>query len=397
MSKAIVYFTPDQTDSNTGNRAEAFLAEGCRLLVLGFRRGRYNGDFLPSWPSIALGRTRDGHYMMRLIACLGALPVLIRSLKLLAGADVFYARNIDLLLLALLARGLIGKPIPIVYEILDVQPAFVGSGAAARVFRAIERFGLRRIRLLVLTSPGFLHHYFRPVQGYAGPWFLLENKLSPALAKSRGDLARPAAAAPRQYRSGYRWVVGYCGLIRGRQTFDLIARVAERLRGQVLFKFHGVFTTLEQRHFEKTLQRIDNLIYEGPFRNPQDLARLYGEVDFAWAIDLEHAEHNSRWLRPCRFYEAGYFGVPCLAASGFETGTLVDELQVGWSFAAPFEQALVDFFRNLTDAEYQARRQRLLALPIGRFVIEGDAAKLLQMLAAPPPAADIAPEILAAD
>ena len=77
----------------------------------------------------------------------------------------------------------------------------------------------------------------------------------------------------------------------------------------------GVFTTVEQAKFETVLRRCPNVSYSGPYLPQQDLERLYREVDFAWALDLEHTDHNSRWLMPCRFYEAGYYGVPCLAAA----------------------------------------------------------------------------------
>ena len=60
-----------------------------------------------------------------------------------------------------------------------------------------------------------------------------------------------------------------------------------------------------------------------------NLERLYRGVDFAWALDLEHTDHNSRWLMPCRFYEAGHFGVPCLAVHGFEVGTTIENHRIG--------------------------------------------------------------------
>src|SRR5262249_43160393 len=127
-----------------------------------------------------------------------------------------------------------------------------------------------------------------------------------------------------------QWVVGYFGLIRGRQTFDLMTRLAARLRGTVLFKFRGVLTTVGTGHFTTALAENANMIYEGDYVNPRDLAVIYGEVDLAWALDLENVDHNSRWLLPCRFYEAGLHGVPCLAMRDFEVGRLIDRLEVGW-------------------------------------------------------------------
>jgi len=110
----------------------------------------------------------------------------------------------------------------------------------------------------------------------------------------------PSAARPRGVT-----ILGSTGSV-GQSTVDLIARLAHRLQDRVIFKFGGVFTTVEQAKFETVLRRCPNVDYSGPYLPQQDLERLYREVDFAWALDLEHTDHNSRWLMPCRFYEAGY-------------------------------------------------------------------------------------------
>jgi succinoglycan biosynthesis protein ExoL len=376
-----VFFAPDISDVSTIKRADTFLAHGYQLLVFGFRRDNYNRGFVPSWPYAPLGRTQDRRYGRRIATLLAAVPRILARRSVLRRASFFYARNIDQLLLALLARFLAGRRMArVIYEVLDIQPAFVGTGWKARLLRGVERFALRRTDLLVVSSPGFLRHYFMPIQGYRKPWFLLENKL-PANMPALAPLAHRDGAARR--RHPYRWVVGYCGLIRGQATFDLIVRLAERLQGLVLFRFRGILTTVNPKSFADALARLDNLVYEGDYVNPRDLPAIYGDLDFAWAIDLEHSTHNSRWLLPCRFYEAGYFGVPCLTADGFEVGRLVGERRIGWTFDAPYEAGLVKFFMTLTQTEYDEIRDRLRALPENDFVAGADTTELIRMIEQP--------------
>ncbi len=107
---------------------------------------------------------------------------------------------------------------------------------------------------------------------------------------------------------------------------------------------------------------------------------MYGGVDFAWALDLEHTDHNSRWLMPCRFYEAGFFGVPCLAVKGFEVGSVLERHGLGWTFDAPLEDAIVRFFEELTPAEYERVRGRLAAAPRKMFVAGEDVRRLCGLL-----------------
>ena len=83
---------------------------------------------------------------------------------------------------------------------------------------------------------------------------------------------------------------------------------------------------------------------------------------------------------PCRFYEAGQFGVPCLAVHGFEVGGAIEKSQIGWTFKEPLEHSLVDFFEQLTVLEYEQMRSRLLAMPPGTFVAGDDVADLCVML-----------------
>lgn len=388
QKRTAVFFAPDISDVSTIKRVETFLAHGYHLLVFGFRRNNYNRDFEPSWSYTPLGRTQDRRYGRRLAALLAAMPRVFAKRDSLRRAAFFYARNIDQLLLALMARLISQRDARIVYEVLDIQPAFVGTGWLARLLRSIERFALRRTDLLVVSSPGFLRHYFLPVQGYHKSWFLLENKL-PANFSAVAAAARQVNA-PTEVASGvpvrphpYRWVVGYCGLIRGQATLDLMIRLAERLQGLVLFKFRGILTTVDPKSFTEAITRLDNLVYEGDYVNPRDLADIYSDLDFTWAIDLEHSTHNSRWLLPCRFYEAGYFGVPCLTADGFEVGRMVGQRRIGWNFSAPYEEELVKFFLTLTQTEYDETRNRLLSLPESDFVAGSDTAELIQMIEQP--------------
>jgi succinoglycan biosynthesis protein ExoL len=256
--------------------------------------------------------------------------------------------------------------------VLDIPPILMGRGVSASLLRLIERRCLRRVRLLVLSSPGFHRNYYAAVQRYDGAWFLLENKLYPS----------PAAPQPAGTSSvGTRpWVVGYFGLIRGDATIDLIARLAERLRGRVVFKFAGVFTTVEPARFDAVLRRNPNVEYDGPYLPQQDLERLYGGVDFAWALDLENTDHNSRWLMPCRFYEAGYYGIPCLAVRGFEVGNVVEKRRIGWTFDTPLEDSLAGFFERLSEADYKDVQARLRAASPGMFVAGDDVAGLCGQL-----------------
>jgi succinoglycan biosynthesis protein ExoL len=378
--RRLAFFCPDVAETSTLTRAQQFIDQGYDVTVFGFRRKRYNMAYQPEWPHVPLGNTADGKYWQRLRALAGALPILFANRPTLKQATVFYARNIDQLLLALLARLIVWSKAPIAYEVLDIPPILMGRGMSAVLLRLIERLCLRRTRVLVLSSPGFHRGYYKAIQKYRGEWFLLENKLHPTIT----GLAARVSSAEKRPEAGLNrpWVVGYFGLIRGEATFDLMTRLAARLRDKVVFRFRGVLTTVDQEKFDRTLRQHGNMVYGGPYRPYRDLEELYRDVDFAWALDLENADHNSRWLLPCRFYEAGYFGVPCLAVHGFEVGSLLERHRVGWTFDQPLEDSLVRFFESITSSDYNHIRGRLRSVPTDTFVADCDIARLAEILEA---------------
>ena len=82
------------------------------------------------------------------------------------------------------------------------QPRRPASREARPLLRFVERLCLRRVSLLVLSSPGFHRNYSAAIQKYAGKWHLLENKLYPPPSSSPVS-ARSVVGRDRP------WVVGY--------------------------------------------------------------------------------------------------------------------------------------------------------------------------------------------
>jgi succinoglycan biosynthesis protein ExoL len=123
------------------------------------------------------------------------------------------------------------------------------------------------------------------------------------------------------------------------------------------------------------------MIYCGDYVNPRDLEKVYEGADFVWALDLENMRNNSRWLLPCRLYEAGALGIPCLAVRDFEVGRKIESLDIGWTFDEPFEETLVEFFQTVTNADVARKRERIRALPDAAFVTSDDTLSLCRFVA----------------
>jgi len=224
----VAFFGHDWQESTVVKRIRAFSGLGLSVVGFNFRRDKFARDFQPFWENVHLGTTQDRAYGKRLLALVRAVPTLVRHRHRLREAEFFYARNIDMCALALAGRVISGSRAPLVYEVLDVQRVFLGSGVVSRLFRWAERQLLQRSDLLVISSPGFDRHYFRGIQGYRGRLFLLENKISFAQATAVSRPAPGAAALSAQQSRPGKWVIGWFGTLRCPKSLDMRRRAARQ-------------------------------------------------------------------------------------------------------------------------------------------------------------------------
>ncbi|MEM6891451.1 MAG: glycosyl transferase, partial [Pseudomonadota bacterium] len=168
----VAYFAHDWGDAAIKRRVAGFARD--HVEVLGFASYRRD-PVQPDWVSVNLGQTFDNGYMHRVRSILrGAQSAQISALT---DADLIVARNLDMLLMGLLARRWARLETPVIYECLDIHQLVARSGFIGTVFRAIER---RALRLCVghwVSSPAFLSEHFQRYYPEAEGAQLLENRL----------------------------------------------------------------------------------------------------------------------------------------------------------------------------------------------------------------------------
>ena len=335
-------FAFDLTEASQIRRIASLRRLGHEVRTVSFRRGNMNADFVPDWPNLDLGHMPNQRFAERILRLGRALPRLLRAGPILDGADVVIARNFDLLALAWAARlARLPARTPLVYECLDIHGLFVGDRPVNRVMRFLERRLLSRVALLWVSSPGFLSGYFGPQQGYAGPVALIENKLW-----FDGPPPRRPTPADRGDRDG-PVTLGWVGSIRCKASLAILVETARRLGPKVRIAIHGNVHRHALGDFDAAIAGLDNIVWHGPYRYPDDLARVYGGCDVVWAQDLWQRGGNSDWLLPNRIYEASWFGCPSIAVSDTETGRRVLADGLGFTIPDPDADALVDLVERL--------------------------------------------------
>lgn len=366
VKKKVVVFAPDCTDARVIKRMKAFKDNGFNALGISFRRRRYNQKYQPEWNNINLGMIMDRHYYGRLIALFRSLWLIFARKGEFVDANFFYAINLDQALLAFYTRMITWNNARIVYEVADIQPPFLRKNISGVILRLVERLVLKRIELLVVTSPGFIRNYFLPFQQFHSKWFLLENKLYPS---KKLELKKTIFNSNYSKRNlGKPWVIGLFGVIKCSISWEILKHLASVFPESLEIHLGGYLTGLDKGEFFMAPSIFPNIRFGGDYVNPDDLSKMYSKIDFVWGFDFVNEDTNSRWLLPNRLYEGGCFGVPILTSKDFEVGNYVERLGIGWTFQEPYKCNLQKFFREITVGKYYEKKDNYQYIPLEQFV-----------------------------
>ncbi len=366
----IAFFAHDAADAAVRRRVQGFRDDG--LDVVGFTMRRQE-DVSIDWQNIDLGRTYDGAYLQRIKSVFRGARLAVENRDLLASADVIYARNLDMLATAFLAKRKAKLKTPVIYEALDVHRILTRRDPIGFVFRRIEGALLGRTRRLVVSSPGFLRNYFEPRHRGRYRPVLIENRL--AAGAHYGPRPAPATAPEGPLR------IGWVGVLRCERSLGLLIEMAKQFGSQVRIDLHGIPALTEIPDFHARVQGLPNLTFHGRYRSPEDLSQIYAGLDVVWAGDFMEAGYNSVWLLPNRIYEGGYYGVPSVAPAGTETANWITTRDAGFTLPEPLETTLPQLLAELVARRelIAPKRARLLDLPAETFVAQrGDLARLIE-------------------
>lgn len=365
----IAFFGHDAADAAVRRRVQGFRDDG--LDVIGFTMHRRD-DYSVDWDNIDLGRTFDAAYAQRIASVFKGAGIAAAHRDKLASADVIYARNLDMLATALLARRKAKLKTPVIYESLDVHRLLTRKDPVGFAFRRLEGALLKHTRRLVVSSPGFLANHFEKHHQGRYRATLIENRL--AAGADYGP--RPTAGLPASEPLRLGWV----GVLRCKRSLGLLIDAAHKLGPALQIELHGIPALTEIPDFQERIKDVPNIRFHGRYRSPEDLATIYSGLDVVWAGDFMEAGYNSVWLLPNRLYEGGYYGVPPIAPAGTQTAAWADARSIGFTLPEDLGSSLPQLLAQLAadKSPIAERRTRLLALPASNFVAErGELARLI--------------------
>jgi succinoglycan biosynthesis protein ExoL len=345
--KNIVIFAGDLADVAQQRRIMAFQSLGHAVHVVGFRKS--DDPIVGIGDVFDLGQIPNQHLFGRLRKICRMIPRTLKHLRQLENIDLFYARNMDMLFFAWIMRVLMWSRAQIFYEVLDIHGVFTNGGIKQILARGLERFLLRYVARVIVSSPDFITQYFTKVQQFSGDWALLENKIWQGTVSK----VRPVYKDNRNVKLRIGWV----GNIRCQPSFEILMKLADQMQ-DVEIHIHGIVHKHALHHFDHHVAARSNVIFHGAYEYPSGLSDVYRDIDLVWAQDLWQTGANSNWLLPNRLYEAAWHGCPSICMTATATARRVAALDIG--YVIPDATELQALLHTLTHDDIQSKRQQML-------------------------------------
>lgn len=368
----IVYLVHDLSDSTVHKRVAMLKDGGADVTVMGFYRTHTPPSKIHGAPAIALARTYDGKFIHRILTTLRMVIGIPAYKNIFSESDIVIARTLEMLAISVRGRSLISPPPVLAYECLDIHRLLLKQNFIGTALRTLERWLSKRASLLLTSSPAFIREYFKRYSSVTCPSYLIENKIYQPVTIPQPVLKREAMTP---------WRIGWFGAIRCRKSLKVLISLVGQMNGKVEVIIRGKPSYDQFEDFDKQTSGIQGLRFEGPYKNPDDLEKIYSDIHFTWAIDMFEEGLNSSWLLPNRIYEGGYYGSVPLVQDHVETGKHVRELGTGVPLSNPLEEQLIDFFKTLTSEDYQTLQKQAQAVPVDTWVLtKDDSTHLVQTL-----------------
>lgn len=346
----ILYLVHNLSDPAVERRVAMLGAGGAEVEIAGFRRGDAPKPGLGLDTVVELDITHDGRMLHRLAATARAAAGARSWSRSLGRPDVIVARNLEMLGVANSLLDRWDTAPALAYECLDIHRLMLRPDRIGRIMRAIEQRLMRRVDILITSSPAFLRNYFNGIGTF--PVLMVENKVfAPDLGEAGRNPALIGEAGPIR--------IGWFGALRCRKSLAALDALSRHFGGRLDIKLRGRPALTEFDDFHGAVSAAPHIEYGGPFRYPEDLAPLYSGVHFTWAIDFFEEGLNSSWLLPNRLYEGCLNGAIPIALAGTETADLIERLGIGIVVPDISQQTLVGLFESMT-----AERVRDLAAAV---------------------------------
>jgi succinoglycan biosynthesis protein ExoL len=316
-----------------------------QVKVYGFTRKIHavnNYSLLDDYDNIEykiLGEFTDKKYFNRLFYYIKLLWVIFKNHGF--KKKLLYVVGIDLRMISTLVFNA-----KIDYVISDIVWLYYPKLQRA-VFRVIDTQLAKRSRKVLFTSRGFYEsHYAKYVTEEQVE--ITENKLATygkvkPLDKIKNDTIR----------------IAYIGAFRYTNIIENLLKTVIN-NDKLILNFYGDGFSEIVTLVKDSAAKYSNISFNGAFKNPDDLERIYQENNLNFVV-YNNLLENERVAMPNKYYESGYMNIPILCATNTYVGKRAVDLGMGWMVDID-QISIANFFENLKMTDLEECHQRIKLL-----------------------------------
>lgn len=236
-----------------------------------------------------------------------------------------------------------------IYEECDLVQTYVSNYILRNVLESIDKYIIKKSLLTIFTSEGFIKYHYKDKKTPSN-YIIVANKLSSAITNI--PTPEPKHTDSKHLRFAFVGGIRYYSILS-------LAGIIGKEFPQHEFHFYGyVSPTIKASELPKN----PNIHYHGSFKSPDDLPRIYSNID-ALICTYDTEEINVRYAEPNKLYEAIYFKCPIIVSKNTLLEDKVKRLGIGLS-VFPFDKTDVCEAVKKIESHYAA--QHIFNMDINR-------------------------------
>lgn len=336
--KTIIFIVSKLSQPRCIKRIKSIIDKGYPYKVYGFEDGSYNTDLssIPFTITEILERPRCRTYFEKIKAVLYPYKCFYDIMKRNKSDCIYYIFGYELAKIfhVLGCRNYI-------YEEADINSAKKDNKLRRAIAIKLDKRIAMKSKLTIYTSEGFVEYLY----GTNSPkpnYIIVPNKLSNYFNESKRK-RNIIQLHPSHLR------FGFIGLIRYPKTIFKFATIIATKYPQHEFHFFGGLSS--GLKIPVGLDSSQNIYFHGPFANPDDLEKIYSQIDINIACyDTSSVKYaiNVKVAEPNKLYESIFFNVPLIVSSDTYVGKRVTAMGVGATLECDEEEKITDFINSLS-------------------------------------------------
>jgi hypothetical protein len=201
------------------------------------------------------------------------------------------------------------------------------------IFRFIDTRLAGKSRKVLFTSRGFYESYYVD--------YVTESQVE----ITENKLATYGKVKPLETLKDDAIRIAYIGAFRYAPIIENLLETVKNNKNLYL-NFYGDGFAEIVTLMKESAKKYPNVSFNGAFKNPDDLQRIYEENNINFVV-YDNTLENERVAMPNKYYESGFMNVPIICATNTYVGQRAVDLGMGWMI--DIDQASIQlFFDTLT-------------------------------------------------